>query len=61
MSDVSLGSNLKPVLFNSFISDLDSEVDCTASKFLDDSKLRCAVDTIEGKDAVHRDLDKFKK
>ena len=36
---------LEPILFDIFISDTDSRVDCTLNKFADDTKLWGAVDT----------------
>lgn len=57
MSDVPQGLVLGLALF--VISDMDSEIECTLSKFANDTELCGALDALEGRDAIQTDLDRL--
>jgi len=40
---------------------MDSRIESTLSKFADHTKLCGAVDRLEGRDVIHRDLDRLER
>jgi len=60
-SGIHQGSVLGPVLFNIFISDTDSKIECILTKFADYTKMHGVVNTPAGWDDIQRDPDKPNK
>ncbi|PKU41565.1 rna-directed dna polymerase from mobile element jockey- hypothetical protein [Limosa lapponica baueri] len=55
------GSILGPVLFNIFVSNMVSGIECTLRKFANSTKLCGAVNVLEGGDAMQRYLDRLER
>jgi len=61
VNGVSQCSVLGPIVFNIFINDIDSGIECSLGKLAADIKLSRAVDVPEGWDAIQRDLEKLQE
>ena len=60
-SGIPQGMVLGPALFNTFVSAVDIGIECTLSKSVDDTKLCGAVNTLEGRDSIQRNLDRLER
>jgi len=59
-SGVPQGLVLGLVLFDIFVSHI-SEIECTLSKFADETKLCSAANMLEGRDVIQRHLDRLER
>lgn len=50
---------LAPALFSIFVGDVGSGTEHIPSKFANDTKLRGADDTLEGRDAIHKAINRL--
>jgi len=55
------GSLLGPALFIIFVINRTTGIECTLSQFADDTRLCSTVITLEGSNAIQRDLDRLEK
>ncbi|KAJ7408429.1 rna-directed dna polymerase from mobile element jockey-like [Pitangus sulphuratus] len=52
---------LEPALFNIFVGNIGSGIECTLRKFADDTSLCGAVYMLEGRAAMQRGLDRLER
>ncbi|TRZ26216.1 hypothetical protein HGM15179_000828 [Zosterops borbonicus] len=55
------GSVLGLAVFNIFVDDMDSGIESSLSKFSVDTELCGAVNTLEGRDAIKKELDRVER
>jgi len=48
-------------LFNIFVGDMGSEIECTLGKFVDEAKLSGVVNKLKGRDMIQMDLDRVER
>jgi len=58
-SSVPQGFILRPILFNTYITDIHNGVEC--NKFADDTKLSGVANTPVGRDAIQTDLGRLEE
>jgi len=61
MSGIPLGSVLGPAVFDIFVGNMDCGIECTLSKFANDTKLSNPVNKLEGRGVIQSDLNRLEK
>ncbi|RMB93592.1 hypothetical protein DUI87_30291 [Hirundo rustica rustica] len=60
-SEILQGSILSPLLFYVFVNDLDGGLEGTLSQIANNTKLGGDIDSVEGREALQKDLDKSER
>ncbi|GAB0203666.1 mitochondrial enolase superfamily member 1 [Grus japonensis] len=61
MCGIPQGLVLGPALFNIFVGDMDSGIECALSKFADNNTLCGMVNKLQVRDGIQRDLDRLER
>jgi len=52
---------MRPPLFNILVGNTGSGIECSLSRFAGSTKLCGAINMMEGRDAIQRDLDRLER
>lgn len=52
---------MEPFVFYNTVSDMSSGIECTLSKFVDNTKVYAAVNVLEGSNSIYGDIDRLER